>query len=75
MNDDDLRWQWNDNLYGGSGEDELTETPRTVGYVPVMTADEIKAALKARASSTPTPVADTWARKLGRRFAGLRAKH
>ena len=68
MEDDDLRWTWRDNQYGGPGEDELIEPPRTVSYVPMMTADKIEAALAARrAPSTPTPVPKSWARKLGRR--------
>ena len=75
MDDDELRWTWNDNLYGGPGEDEFIEPRRTSTSTPTMTADAIKATLAARrASSTPPPVRNSWARNLGRRFARLWSK-
>jgi hypothetical protein len=71
VEDDDLRWTYWDNQYGGPGEDELQGPPRTITYT-AGTIDPValKAALAARALANPKP--EHWARKLGRRIANAR---
>lgn len=70
MKDDDPRWTWNDNLYGGPGEDELQEPKPAMTYT-TGTIDPValKETLAARALANPEP--EHWARRLGRRLANV----
>lgn len=66
MEDDDLRWTWYDNQYGGPSEDQLEEPPRLrfAHATGTIEPEALKAALAARAAAYPPP--EHWGRKLGR---------